>query len=223
MSDVPFGKHASRDVRAAMTCEADGCERNTRGRVYCPGHRRRLEVTGSLDGPPIKTVPPKGVTGYAAAEFNGWDVTASGCWEYRGPKFANGYGQVKIDGIPTLLHRVSYEHNVGPIPEGLVIRHTCDNKPCMNPEHLETGTIQDNVQDRTDRNRTARGNQGRGLFTDDEALRIRLELSSYPERISRGQAMSRFALEFGASKSSVQKLWLRHTYMHVEGGYERAA
>ena len=223
MSGVPSGKWLPKEVRDAMTCEAGGCNRNTRGRIYCPGHRKRLEATGSLDGPPIKTVPPKGVTGYAVMEFNGWDVTDSGCWEYRGPKFANGYGQVKINGIPTLIHRVSYEHNVGPIPEGLVIRHTCDNPPCMNPKHLIPGTSAQNNQDRQDRGRTARGNKGRGLFTDTEALAIRNEISSVEGQRGMGKMISRMSTEYGASESAIQRLWLRNTYAHVEGGYKRAA
>jgi hypothetical protein len=44
----------------------------------------------------------------------------------------------------------------GPIAEGVVIRHSCDNRPCCEPLHLLSGTHADNVQDRVARGRTAR-------------------------------------------------------------------
>jgi hypothetical protein len=45
-------------------------------------------------------------------------------------------------------HQLSYEMNVGPIPEGKFICHHCDNPPCCNPTHLYAGTPKDNVHDR---------------------------------------------------------------------------
>lgn len=52
-------------------------------------------------------------------------------------------------------HRASYEIHHGPIPEGQVVRHKCDNKLCLNPEHLEAGTQRENIQDAIDRGRMA--------------------------------------------------------------------
>jgi hypothetical protein len=50
-------------------------------------------------------------------------------------------------------HRVSYEMYVGPIPAGMLIRHNCDNRKCVNPDHLLPGTCKDNTQDMLARNR----------------------------------------------------------------------
>ncbi|HIK62019.1 MAG TPA: HNH endonuclease [Planctomycetes bacterium] len=51
-------------------------------------------------------------------------------------------------------HRIEWERVNGPIPEGLVVRHKCDNPPCINPDHLEIGTLADNNEDRRIRGRS---------------------------------------------------------------------
>lgn len=75
------------------------------------------------------------------------------CWPWRGRKGAKGYGRYG----DTMAHRVAYELTCGPIPDGLVVRHRCDNPPCCNPSHLEAGTQKDNMADAMLRNRLARG------------------------------------------------------------------
>lgn len=197
-------------------CAVEGCIKSLEpSRKLCSGHRRRLRRTGSTDGPPIKTIPPKGVTGFDVVLFNGWTVTESGCWEYRGPRFAKGYGQVKVNGQPCLVHRESFKHFVGEIPEGLIIRHTCDNPPCMNPQHLIPGTDKQNAEDREERGRTARGDRGRGLLTDQQVMAIRHHLNQFTERISRGREMSKLAEEYGVSKSTIGQVYRRRRYAHV--------
>lgn len=50
-------------------------------------------------------------------------------------------------------HRIAWEHHNGPIPDGLIVRHKCDNPPCVKIEHLELGTHQDNFDDARNRGR----------------------------------------------------------------------
>jgi hypothetical protein len=60
------------------------------------------------------------------------------CWPWLASKIGTGYGELQGGhGKKVLAHRFSYEHFVGPIPDGLVIDHLCRNPPCVNPRHLE--------------------------------------------------------------------------------------
>jgi hypothetical protein len=73
------------------------------------------------------------------------------CWIWIGTQ--NGkpkkrYGVIRDNYRQKKAHRVSYELYRGQIPEGLVVRHLCDNKLCVNPKHLELGTVSDNNRDK---------------------------------------------------------------------------
>lgn len=76
----------------------------------------------------------------------------SGCWEWQRGLDKDGYGRIKIgsslDGTRRTVkaHRWSYEHHVGPIPEGMQIDHLCRNRRCVNPAHLEPVTGLENAQ-----------------------------------------------------------------------------
>ena len=71
------------------------------------------------------------------------------CILWQGQVSPNGYGRMS-DG-KRYAHRVSYENTFGPIPEGFVVKHKCDNKLCVNTDHLEAGTQASNVKEAYDR------------------------------------------------------------------------
>ena len=69
------------------------------------------------------------------------------CMEWRGYTNGRGYPQKTINGRKVLLHRYSWEWANGPIPDNMCICHSCDNPPCINPDHLFLGTQADNMRD----------------------------------------------------------------------------
>jgi HNH endonuclease len=71
-------------------------------------------------------------------------VDATGCHLFTGALYANGYGAFRFDGRTRAAHRVAYELQRGPIPDGLVLDHLCRVRNCINPDHLEVVTNAEN-------------------------------------------------------------------------------
>lgn len=69
------------------------------------------------------------------------------CCEWVGYCNDDGYGRRKINGVTWLIHRLMWTLVNGKIPKGKLILHSCDNPPCINPEHLFVGTSKDNTTD----------------------------------------------------------------------------
>src|SRR5262245_57257109 len=86
---------------------------------------------------------------------------ATGCWEWqlsKGGKLA--YGQMSMPGNrsrPIAAHRVAWQLEYGPIPDGMYVLHRCDNPPCANPDHLFLGTLPENNADMRAKGRARRG------------------------------------------------------------------
>jgi hypothetical protein len=105
-------------------------------------------------------------------------VTPDGChlcFSHKPDNF--GYVHIRIGGRHgknEKVHRVAYRLQKGEIPDGMVVRHTCDQPSCLNPDHLIIGTHAQNVADRVARNRSARGiKHGRAKLTSEQADYIR--------------------------------------------------
>ena len=74
-----------------------------------------------------------------------------GCWIWFGAQRGVGYGAIKINGRVIDAHRAAYEIYKGPVPKGALILHTCDNRACVNPDHLVIGDHSQNQRDAMNR------------------------------------------------------------------------
>lgn len=188
------------------TCDIAGCDRRHYGRGWCKPHYLKKWSAGQLaDGE--RTLVRRGATLRERLEHIGWDVTASGCWEWRGSKNERGYGQVAVgvyDGKvsrPKLAHRVSYQVFTGTTLGDTVLLHSCDNPPCINPAHLRTGTRLDNARDMSAKRRNPAGEFHAGArLTEAQVGEIRA-------RYATGEVTQRaLAAEYGCSQQLVSML-----------------
>lgn len=120
-----------------------------------------------------------------------------GCWEWIGAVNQSGYGVFWDEKKTHLAHRYSYGLKNPQPPKGMEVRHKCDNKLCVNPQHLTIGTKAQNLQDRNRRGRTASGvRNGRSKLTPRKVKEIR-------QRLTKGETQTSLAKEFGVSRKNI--------------------
>lgn len=138
-------------------------------------------------------------------------VPYSGCWLWDGST-VHGYGQMNVGGRPGRAHRLAYEHFVGPIPRGAVVRHRCDVRCCVNPDHLEVGSYADNAADMVGRGRSARGEtHSQARLSRRDVVEIRAIARRNP-----GLRQADIAVRFGVCRKTVGNVLARRTWAHVE-------
>ena len=109
--------------------------------------------------------------------LTGIEKQEDGCWICANADLVKGYTRLQItrDGVVyrEQAHRISYEHFKGEIPKGLFVCHSCDFRPCCNPEHLFPGTQAINMQDMVRKGRGLVGELNTNTsFTEADILSI---------------------------------------------------
>jgi hypothetical protein len=138
---------------------------------------------------------------------------ADACWKWQGAVQTSGYGYVYLGrknatGNPDcdLTHRVAYEHRIGRLPDGLILRHAagCPRR-CCNPLHLTPGTQGDNMADLV----KAKGRYGNAKLTPEAVYEIRRAF--FADEMSVGD----IAAAFGVAKQTVCNALNGDTWKHV--------
>lgn len=126
-----------------------------------------------------------------------------GCWMWLRSCGSHGYGQGSMQGNRvTTAHRISYLAFKGDIPDGMLVQHSCDNRWCVNPDHLSLGTDATNAIDKQLKGRAAR------KLTIEDAVRIK-------QRLSAGTPIRQLAREFGVCQRSVQFIARGRSWRHA--------
>jgi len=132
--------------------------------------------------------------------------------EWTGHRDKNGYGTVRYRGRRYKAHVLAFLiASDKPLEPGFIVRHTCDNPPCIDEGHLLPGTHADNAADRAERNRSAHpfGEQNpRAKLTAASVAQVRLRLAA-------GETHTDVANRFGVSRKTISKIAHNITWRHA--------
>ena len=128
------------------------------------------------------------------------------------------YGMVQFAGVVRIAHRLIWASINGRIPDGLVIRHTCDNPRCCNPAHLLSGTYADNARDMISRHRADRNGErnNQAKLTNADVIQIR-------ELLAQGVDRRIIAPQFGVTPTSISNIKHGLTWRHLQDSGQIAA
>jgi len=141
----------------------------------------------------------------------------TGCWEWTAGTTDYGYGALSVEGDAEGAHRVSYRLHNGEIPDGAIICHTCDNPPCVNPDHLYAGDAESNAQDAKDAGNIPRphGTEGpKAKLTEEEVVTFR-------EKYANGATMADLSEEYDVSMATVSRITSGDAYPNIGGPTDR--
>lgn len=123
------------------------------------------------------------------------------CWLFQGSTTSSGYGQWRYGNKRPGAHRVAFSLSKGAIPEGLIVMHSCDNRPCCNPTHLSLGTQSDNMQDMVRKGRSTAGDNHPMIKIPDADLPL-VKAAYFRD----GATKSSVAKQFGVSRPTIFRI-----------------
>jgi hypothetical protein len=145
-----------------------------------------------------------------------WTNEETGCWEWTGVLNYKGYGMIVHRKKQVAAHRTSYKIHYGEIPEGMLVCHKCDNRKCVNPEHLFLGTPKENSQDMVRKGRRGHSNNGRigeahgmHIVTEEQVLEIRAL------RESKNLSFGELGKMYGVTRHAIYRIVHRLAWKHI--------
>ena len=137
------------------------------------------------------------------------------CWEWTGPLTKNGYGT--FSGVNRMTaHRKSYVIKFGLIPKGMLVCHKCDNRKCINPDHLFIGTHQDNMKDMVSKGRSKYQPAPLGELNPVSKL-TNNDIRQIMKLNEDGMSSRAIAKVIGVSYNAICMVLLGRTWSHITG------
>lgn len=139
-----------------------------------------------------------------------------GCWQWQGGKDPDGYGAFMMKCPHTgrriqRAHRAAYLLFIGEIPRGMFVRHRCDNRGCVRPDHLELGPPKANSRDMVERGRSRPGERNHNAkLNAGQVILIR-------EAIASGERYSALARAYDVSEGLIRSIVRGRAWRHVGG------
>lgn len=109
---------------------------------------------------------------------------SEGCWEWTASTGDGGYGRISIGDVRHQVTRVVWEVTFGPIPAGMLVCHSCDNPPCVRPDHLFLGTQRENMKDAGRKGRLSLGHPRKLTVDQLRELRAAYDAGASPSRLA---------------------------------------
>lgn len=193
---MPISNHTSEIPHGYCQC---GCGQKT------TLAKRTDSRKGLVQGEPCKFLPNHQRRHLAVID-RFWSKVAvnpdSGkCWEWQAGITQIGYGHFWFKGRKQSAHRIAWELTNGEIPNGLYVCHRCDNRKCVNPEHLFLATNQENTMDKVNKGRQAKGQRnGRAKLTIEQVSYIR---SRYTQG---GISQKALGQEMGIGQAQIKRI-----------------
>ncbi len=131
-------------------------------------------------------------------------VSDTGCHEWQGARNYKGYGLLNLAGVTDKAHRVAYQVKHGEMPARAHVLHRCDNRACVNPEHLMLGSNSDNIADKVAKDRAGK------KLTANTAMEIK-------GMIGKGMTQKEIGRLYGVNQSIVSRLGSGQRRPYLEG------
>lgn len=137
-----------------------------------------------------------------------YEIDENGCWNcFSHTIDKDGYPRIRRKMKNWAMHRYIYTLEKGEIKKDMVIRHTCDNTFCINPDHLIVGTVLDNTRDKIERNRHCYGEfQGSSKLTNKQVIKIKQDERHIKE----------IANDYGVTMGTIWKIKTGYSWNHIK-------